>query len=129
MKTIENESSMQDYQLYQMYYNQQLQMKYDEFADKDGNEFDENVRDDVRMIDDDDDNYNKEIDNTKVITLEEIMKNCKAASTNDLENPNNENQEDIKNGIYNHNGKNSNGNGIANTNHREENDLGIYYNY
>ncbi len=99
MKTIDNDTTMQDYQLYQMYYNQQLQKRYDDFANKEGNEFDDNVRDDVKMIDDDDE-Y-KEYDNSKVITLDEIMKNCKAPT----ENANNNHEDEELNNVNQLNGK------------------------
>jgi len=125
MKTIADDASMQDYEYYQMYYNQQLQKKYDDFAEKDGNDYDENVRDDVKMIEDDD-NYGP-MDSSKVITLEEILKNCKAST----ENENNDNDDkDHKNGNYNNNGKiiNSRDNGKISENTENEENLGNTFN-
>ena len=132
MNSIKNEASMQDYELYQEYYNQQLQKKYDDFADKDGNEYDENVRDDVKMIEDEEDYDYKHIDSSKVITLEEIMKNCKASSneTNDNQNGNGTAHKNgqINNGNYNNNGKslNSRDNDIEGKKNENQVDLGNY---
>jgi len=41
MKTIEKDATMQEYEIIQKFYNQQLQQRYDEVAEKDGYEMDE----------------------------------------------------------------------------------------
>jgi ATP-dependent RNA helicase DDX46/PRP5 len=77
MKTIEKDATMQDYQIYQAMYNQELQKQYDERADK-SDRYDAYSRlrkdsDHVKMIED---NPDEEIaDETKIITLEDILNN------------------------------------------------------
>ncbi len=83
MKTIEKDATLQDYQIYQELLNQQFQQKYDEAVARDSrseaskankkqvfNPSDNDI-DDVKVIED---NREMEIDQSKVITLEDILK-------------------------------------------------------
>jgi ATP-dependent RNA helicase DDX46/PRP5 len=79
MKTIENEATLQDFQISQMLYNQQLQRRYDEIAEKDGLE----ERQDTVMIVEDQD-LNK-IDESKIITYDEIFKASEPTQDDDEE--------------------------------------------
>jgi ATP-dependent RNA helicase DDX46/PRP5 len=84
MKTIEPQSTLQDYQISQMLFNQQLQRRYDEIAEKDGLEERE---DNVMMVEDQDMN---KIDESKIITFDEIF-NKKTSPNSDKQ----ENDEDF----------------------------------
>lgn len=81
MKTIEKDATLQDYQIYQELLNQQFQQKYDEAVARDNrtelgvkpkltyaSEADEDT---VKVIED---NAEMEIDESKIITLEDILK-------------------------------------------------------
>jgi ATP-dependent RNA helicase DDX46/PRP5 len=72
MKTIEKEAVIQDYELVQMMNRQQLQRQYDEIADK---------ADTVKMIDQEMDYDEGNVDTSKIITLDDIMK-----KSNDFQN-------------------------------------------
>ena len=76
MKEIEKDATLQDYQIYQELY-KQLQKRYDEVVAKDDeqntffNKDNDYDSDQVKIIED---KFQMEIDDTKVITFEEIMK-------------------------------------------------------
>jgi len=82
MKTIEKDATLQDYQIYQELLNQQFQKKYDEAVARDSRSevssfkrkvvtITESEEDNVKVIED---NTEMEIDESKVITLEDILK-------------------------------------------------------
>lgn len=81
MKEIQKSATLQDYQIYQEIFNQQLQKRYDDAVARDLNseerikkvnaQEDDNEEDEVKIIEDD---KEMQIDVSKVITLDEIMK-------------------------------------------------------
>ncbi len=98
MKTIEKEATLQDYQIYQEMLNQQFQQKYDEAVARDSKceafgakqripNLSDADEDNVKVIED---NAKMEIDESKIITLEDILKINEQQSKN-FENEENNN--------------------------------------
>lgn len=71
MKTIEKEATVQDYQVIQILTNQTLQKRYDEITFKDKMEDDD--QDTVKIIDESVNPVDSQFDQSKVITLEDIL--------------------------------------------------------
>ena len=81
MKGIEKDAPMQEYEIIQKFYNQQLQQRYDEIAEKDGYDIDDSGRNDEVQLNEKIIFNHKEtpgsVDKSKIITLEEILNQMK----------------------------------------------------
>ena len=81
MKGIEKDATMQEYEIIQKFYNQQLQQRYDEIAEKDGYDIDDSGRNDEVQLNEKIIFNHKEtpgsVDKSKIITLEEILNQMK----------------------------------------------------
>jgi len=104
MKTIEKDATLQDYQIYQELINQQFQQKYDEAVARDNKSeafaaqpristASDEDEDHVKVIED---NAEMEIDESKIITLEDILKMNQQNLQEEIKNrkENNENNND-----------------------------------
>jgi len=80
MKNIEKEATMQDYQIYQEMYNEQFQKRYDDFVERDSKKENKNILNNYNLIDSNDEvkiienDVEMQIDESKIITFEDVMK-------------------------------------------------------